>query len=290
MSATFEHAIAASTPRERSGRAFRVVRIILGLLLLTAAGLKLYGMNVTALPRAGWFATPRVQIMAAEWELVLGLWLLSGVFQFCAWLAAIGTFATFAGVSAYFGWIGVANCGCFGVIHTSPWVAFAVDVAALLLLAVANPSHDPRIRRRPCLGYLLPLGAMTVLMSAMIVGSVVYGSPQAAIAHMRGELLSISPDYLDFGRVSAGETVSNTLEFQNWMDVEVTIVGGTSDCSCITTDDLPLTIPARCSKAVSIRMKVPQSRSGALTRTAELWTDNESRPTIRLRMGARIVQ
>lgn len=49
MSATFEHAIATIPPRERSGRAFRVVRIVLGLLLLTAGGLKLYGMNVTAL-------------------------------------------------------------------------------------------------------------------------------------------------------------------------------------------------------------------------------------------------
>jgi hypothetical protein len=39
-----------------TGRGFTVVRIVLGLVLLTAAGLKLYGLNVTALPRVGWFA------------------------------------------------------------------------------------------------------------------------------------------------------------------------------------------------------------------------------------------
>ena len=81
-----------------------------------------------------------VQVVTAEWELVLGLWLLSGAFQVGAWLAAAGTFLTFAGVSGYFGWTGVASCGCFGVIRASPWTAFGVDVVALALLAVCPPS------------------------------------------------------------------------------------------------------------------------------------------------------
>ena len=45
-----------------------------------------------------------------------------------AWLAALGTFAAFAAVSGYLGWIGVASCGCFGVIKASPWWAFARSV------------------------------------------------------------------------------------------------------------------------------------------------------------------
>jgi hypothetical protein len=85
----------------RSGSGFAVVSVVLGLVLLTAAALKLSGMNVTALPRVGWFSTPRVQVAAATWEMVLGLWLLSGVRRPVAWLAAVGTFITFAGVSGY---------------------------------------------------------------------------------------------------------------------------------------------------------------------------------------------
>src|SRR5947207_6620294 len=95
-----------------SERGFTVVRVLLGVLLLTAAGLKLYGLNVTALPRVGWFSTPRVQVAVVAWELVLGFWLLSGSYRAGAWLAAIGTFLIFAGVSGYFGWTGVASCGC----------------------------------------------------------------------------------------------------------------------------------------------------------------------------------
>jgi len=66
--AEFAPAPPAARPRP-TGRRFAAVRIVLGCLLLAAAGLKLYGLNVTAVPRTGWFATPQVQLIAAEWEL-----------------------------------------------------------------------------------------------------------------------------------------------------------------------------------------------------------------------------
>jgi hypothetical protein len=81
---------------------------VLGGLLLAAAGLKLYGLSVSAIPRVGWFSQPWVQLAVVEWELILGLWLLSGSYPRGAWLAALGTFAAFAAVSGYLGWIGVA--------------------------------------------------------------------------------------------------------------------------------------------------------------------------------------
>ncbi|HEY1487877.1 MAG TPA: hypothetical protein VGF84_17355 [Micromonosporaceae bacterium] len=68
-----------------------IVRYVLGLLLLTAAGLKLYGLGISAVPRVGWFAQPWVQLAAAEWELILGLWLVSGAAPIGGWLAAVGT-------------------------------------------------------------------------------------------------------------------------------------------------------------------------------------------------------
>src|SRR5436190_20938128 len=91
-----------TAPAGRPRRGFTVVRMVLGLLLLTAAGLKLYGLNVTALPRVGWFATPQVQVATAEWELVLAIWLLCATYQmapiyrFSAWIAAVATFLSFA--------------------------------------------------------------------------------------------------------------------------------------------------------------------------------------------------
>jgi hypothetical protein len=40
-------------------------------------------------------------LAAVQWEIVLGLWLLSGAYRTGAWLAAVGTFLAFAAVSGY---------------------------------------------------------------------------------------------------------------------------------------------------------------------------------------------
>ena len=55
----------ATPPGAFRQRAWTAVRIALGLLMLTAAGLKLAGRGVSAVPQVGWFATPTIQIAAA---------------------------------------------------------------------------------------------------------------------------------------------------------------------------------------------------------------------------------
>lgn len=272
------------------GVGFTAVRIFLGLILLTAAGLKLYGLNVTALPRVGWFATPRVQVAATAWELLLGLWLLSGECRALAWLASIGTFVSFAVVSGYLGWTGVATCGCFGVIGASPWAAFSVDVAAIALLAFARPGLGAGAFGLPMGFSAIVAGAAATFIALTGVGSWVYGSPQAALARLRGELVTFSHDYVDFGAGAAGQVVEAKVEVHNWSDRPVRLVGGTSDCSCITTSSLPVSIPPGESRPVMVQLKIPRAKPGALTRTAELWTDQDRQQRIWLRVGCRIVE
>ena len=77
-----------------------IVRVGLGALLLAAACLKLYGLGTSAVPSVGWFAQSWVQLLAAEWELFLGAWLLSGVHLRMSWLAALVTFVAFAAIWA----------------------------------------------------------------------------------------------------------------------------------------------------------------------------------------------
>ena len=77
-----------------------------------------------------------VQTTTVLWELILGSVLVLGFARPITWLATLLTFVVFAAVSGYLGWTGVADCGCFGVIKASPWHAFAVDVTALVLLAI----------------------------------------------------------------------------------------------------------------------------------------------------------
>src|SRR5437870_3759284 len=113
----------ARPPVRWSARLWPIVRVALGLLLLTAGGLKFAGRSISAVPQAGWFAEPTLQIVVAEFELALGLFLLSGMFPFGAWVISFGTFAMFAGVSCFTGLNGESSCGCFGAVKASPWYA-----------------------------------------------------------------------------------------------------------------------------------------------------------------------
>ncbi len=264
---------------------------------MTAAGLKLYGMNVTALPRAGWFATPQVQVAAAEWELVLGLWLLSGAALYGAWIAAMGTFLGFAIVSAYFGWIGVASCGCFGAIKTSPWTAFGVDIAALIALMIFRPKArsaskgaSSTLARAAGSHAMIPVCAAAMLMALTGIGIWVYGSPAAALANSRGELLTVEPSYVDFGSGKPGDVIERTVTVYNWSDQPVRLIGGTSDCWCDTTVSFPLQIASLRQVTFAIRLRLPDIKSGAVVRRVQIVTDSPRHASLELRTGSRIVE
>ncbi len=265
--------------------------VALGLLLLVAAGLKLYGLSVSPLPSVGWLSVPGVQLAVVAAEFVVGGWLLSGVAKPLAWLAAVVLFTTFAIVSGYLGVIGQARCGCFGAIEASPWAAFGVDVAALLALAVARPSRAAW--RSASVGWVgvrtakLVGGAAAVLAVLAASGTLVFGSLSAALAKLRGESLS-APAYVDFGAAKPGDKLEQLVAVRNWTARPVRLIGGTSDCSCVTTSAMPLSVPPGEAITLAIYLKVPASSPGDFTRLATLSTDCERQRTITFRLGCRV--
>jgi hypothetical protein len=276
-------------------RGWDVVRVVLGVFLLTAAVLKLAGHSVSAVPRVGWYAMPTVQIAAAEWELVLGFWLLSGWYKVGSWLAALATFLVFASVSGYLGWIGMASCGCFGAIQASPWHAFAVDVGALSLIFLARPQNAPAEERTgsesmrlPIAGGAYLLGTAAALALVTLAGTLAYGSPEVALARLRGELVTVEPAFVSFGEGETGETLETTVRVRNWTNIPVRLIGATSDCSCIATEGLPETIPPGQSREVPIRLRLKTRNPGYFSREAFIWTDSEGQPALRLSLGCRI--
>jgi hypothetical protein len=264
-----------------------VVRTAVGGLLVVAAGLKLAGLAGSAVPPVGWYAQPWVQAAAAGWELVLGAWLLGGFAPRAAWAAAVVTFLAFAGVSASLGLTGVASCGCLGAVKSSPWAAFGIDAAALALLAVGRPrAGEPAPVHRPVFGGVVT-GAAAVLVLLGAAGSWLSGSPGAALARLRGDVLTVNPGHLDFGPLSAGEARELPVEVSNWSDRPVRLIGGTSDCTCTTLSDLPVTIAPGDRMAVTVRLAAPPS-SGQLTRTVKLRTDHPDQPVVLVRIGCRV--
>ena len=110
------------------------IRILLAVLLLTAAGLKGYQLATSPVLGSGLLDSRWLLIATVEFELFFGLWLLSGLLPRLTWMAAVGCFGLFAAVSLYKAVSGEASCGCFGPVEVNPWYTFSFDVVAVGLL------------------------------------------------------------------------------------------------------------------------------------------------------------
>jgi Protein of unknown function (DUF1573)/Methylamine utilisation protein MauE len=251
----------------------------LGGLLLLAAALKMYGLAVEPVGRAGMFSAPWVQTLIVEWEIALAVWFLSGVYPALAWLAGTATFLAFAGFSFWQGWIGQTSCGCFGAIRVDPWLAFGIDVVALVLLALARhralateESVHSAKALRPVLtgacGVLLMLGVLSA------IGTAAFGSPAAALAYLRGQRLSVEPRLVDVGEGYLGEQTEILVRLRNWTEQPIRVVGGSADCSCVVTDDLPTTVEPGATSLLKVRLQM-KAPPGQFTRLATLYTDDE---------------
>ena len=119
--------------------AWPALRIFLGLVLLTAAGLKAYQLASEPVLDTGLFDSRWLLIAVVEFELLLGLWLLSGLYPRASRLVAVGCFAAFAGVSLWKALSGETTCGCLGSrIAVHPWFTFAFDCLAVGLLSAVG--------------------------------------------------------------------------------------------------------------------------------------------------------
>ncbi len=118
------------------GRRQTIVRIGLAAILLLAAGLKAHQLATLPVVGKGLLASRWVLIAELECELLLGLWLLSGVFLKLSWLVATGSFAAFSVITYVKAARGDASCGCFGVVAVSPWITLVMDVGAVSALII----------------------------------------------------------------------------------------------------------------------------------------------------------
>ncbi len=247
------------------------MRCVLGLLLLTTAVLKMSGGSGDIMRTALPFVSPRLYSAGVLFEAVLGLWLLVGVAPAWSWLTSIGFFSLLAALSCRLGIMGQASCGCLGKLAVSPWWAFAIDVIAVLALLRFRPrSITIGIRAG------LPTAACGLALAAAIFAVLTWqhGSGAAAIAHLRGETIVVAPNVVDLGSGPRGQFQTFALNVTNYSEKPTTIVGGTSDCSCVSTDDLPVSVESKQTSTIRVRVKFTGS-PGEFRRKFVLYCDEE---------------
>ena len=136
--------------------AYDVVRIVLGLVLLTAAASKGHQLATEPVAATSLFTSRWFLIGVVEFELFFGLWLLAGLYPRSTWVTALLCFGGFACVSLYKALSGEASCGCFGKVSVNPWYTLMLDTAAVAALLCWRPNgktwQDRRLFGREAIG------------------------------------------------------------------------------------------------------------------------------------------
>ena len=285
-----------------------ILTLLLGLFLLLTAGLKVHGLLVDPYGQENFLALPWLQLLTIEVEILLGLWLLSRWQPHLAWYVTLLFFVALAAISFTLASQGQTSCGCFGKIEVNPWYTFAfnaVIVAVMTILSIRETLAIKSLRVNPA-RVLVPLsipgrgvrgeGALpgaaplsgifqilfttTALLGTLaVIFTLITGDPWAALAKLRGETLAVSPAVTQLGEGTQGEQRTFQVQLKNYSDKPIKVVGGTTSCACIATQDLPITIPAGGTESINVKIKFSGS-PGKFAHRFVLYSDSDERLTI----------
>jgi hypothetical protein len=249
---------------------------LVGSLLLVTALLKLHGLAFSPFEPQLLLPLRWQHLVLMEVEAALGVWLLSGQALRTAKIAGIVFFGAAAGASIYLATIGQESCGCFGKVRASPWFALGLDLACLAALVFVRGKPSERAG-----SVLKSFWVQVALATCVILGLgaeafiLIVDNPSRVLARWRGDILALEPAFIDAGAEIAGRQRTVKLRVHNYSDRNVEIVGGTSSCSCIATESLPVKIMANQAKEIKIVINY-KGTPGKFIHQFVLYTDHPS--------------
>jgi hypothetical protein len=234
-------------------------------------------------------------------ETLLAVWLLVGPVTSHLWYVTTLVFSVFAITSAYLGLSGAPSCGCFGELTVNPWLAFSLDVAALVALAWLRPAffllgrkaqpdrpiHAPANTtglacspgRRPRVpAFVLAIALLVLLATSALVLASPFLSDQ--LLRLQGYPVAVAEPVQIFSAAGEGEELMARYSLRNISDQEVTVYGADIACGRATVTGLPLLIPVRESREVVFRVWTRADRGRRYVQEARLYIDPVSPPVV----------
>lgn len=145
-------------------------RFLVAALLLVAAGLKAYQLATQPVLGEAWLDTRSVGVAVVQFELIFGVWLISGIRPRLARWATLVCFTIFGFISLYRAVAGHQSCGCFGPVQVNPWVTFGLDAMVVVFTAAASlkPSsiqsrHETSLRWAAAVASYLFVGSLVAV-------------------------------------------------------------------------------------------------------------------------------
>lgn len=125
--------------------------------------------------------------------------------------------------------------------------------------------------------------------SASVTATVLWGSPAAGIAVLRGEFLSVDGTTKSFGSMRSDATAELDFALTNLSRQSVRIIGGDGSCDCTIVDDIPTVIGPRSRKDILIRVRL-KGKQGPFQQTVRLYTSSPRQPEILLTIRGDVIQ
>ena len=148
-----------------------ITRLLLGVVLLLAAGLKSFELIAGSSSTIAWLPLT-AQFALPLGETLIGGWLLSGWRWNAARRTTLVWLVVLIAVSMHKWLTGAASCGCFGKLEVKPWITVLLDVAAfvaVLLSSSAFVGSRSMLRRTGLAGsQLLLLAALALVLASPI--------------------------------------------------------------------------------------------------------------------------
>lgn len=209
------------------------------------------------------------------------------------WLASLGFFSTAFVVAFLTVAHGVSHCPCFGSAKISPVWAALLDASILAGLIFVRPGGIPQVfdlviqklRRVSRSEAVLAFIAVMSITVALILARY----PPDWLATVRGESLVMRDDSFDTGAGRNNEWATVAVSVRNVCSEPVTIIGGTSNCSCVAISALPVTIPAREQVTIPIKVRFVGT-PGYFVRRFMLFTDSSATRSLSGVIAGRIVE
>ena len=229
---------------------------------------------------------PQLELFLIQFELLLGLWLVSGLWMKLAWGVTLVLFSGFTGVSLSMVIEGRSSCGCFGAVEVSPIWMLLFDIVAIALLLLC--SRKILNRSRVVLnGALAGAGLTASLLMMFNATNLTSWTVQQLSPKLTGQYLVTVPAVIDLGKGPADEWRTLELTVFNRSSEPITLVGAEHNCKCRAEQDLPVTIPAQ--EKATIRVSVRLGRtSGKQFDRFWLRTSHQRQPLLLCRWQATV--
>ncbi len=191
-----------------------------------------------------------MQFLASQIEIALGAWLILGRWRAAAWISACLLLVTFTGISLVSALRGQSDCGCFGSLKVHPGWTTAINLGLLGLLVLFRS----RVKWSENRGTLAVVGILSVLTGGMAWTA---NGPlgERLLARWHGRTVYLRSGVVEAGEASEGTVKRLQVTVTNASSRDVRIIGGTANCSCTTTQNLPTTIPADGDVVVEIEIQ-----------------------------------